>query len=522
MKKFFLFVAASLMALSASAENITVAQAIEIGKKLAAKTETAQEYTVEGYVTKAYDYNSALKTQTFYMSDSQTDDGKYEFQAFLCKIDKAVTAGTKVTVTGKIYNHISAKGGQTIQIKNGVGAKEGGEEPPVPVGDALTVAQALEIAGKLAQGATSSETYEVVGYVTGYAGKNEDGGWAQYGNQNFWIVDDKSSTATSNADGALQVYQGKASEKILIGDRIKVKGTFTNYNGTLEVSLGGEVTFVEKVDRGTEPPTPEDDADVTFLPADFEGQGQAATLETPGGAVTATKNGVTVSADNAYGHNLALRVYKNANLSIVSETEQIAKIVFQFYSTYTGNLETEVVVNAKEWKNTMGSQARIEKLQIYFGTAEEKPKPEVETISVAEAMVIGEAISGSGKTTEKYSVKGYVVSAKGYGEKYDGAQTFYMSDNSTDTRGDFTAYNCKVAAPGVTVGDLVIVSGYIQKYVYDSGDYVIEITSGDVEIASPHAIDNVTLTNPAQKVLKDGVVYIVRDGKMYNLMGMPL
>ena len=521
MKKFFLFVAAALMSVSTFADNITVAQAIEIGKKLAAKAETAEEYTVEGYVSKAYDYNSALKTQTFYMSDKENAE-EYEFQAYLCKIDKAVTAGTKVTVTGKISNHISAKGGQTIRIKSGIGAKVGGDEPPVPVGDALTVAQAMEIAGKLAEGASSSEEYEVVGYVTAYAGKNDDGGWAQYGNQNFWIADQKGSTAASTADGALQVYQGKAEEKVLIGDRIKVKATFTNYNGTLETSKGGVVTFVEKVDRGNEPPTPTDDADVTFLPADFAGQGQAATLDTPGGSVTATKNGVTVSADNAYGHDLALRVYKNANLSVVSETEQIAKIVFQFYSTYTGNLETEVVVNAKEWKNTMASQARIEKMQIYFGSAEEKPKPQVETISVADAMAIGEAISGSGKTSEKYAVRGYVASAKAYGDKYEGKQTFYMSDDPSATRGDFTAYNCSVDAPGVTVGDVVIVSGFIQKYVYDSGDYVIEITGGDVEIVYAHGIEHIELTGNVQKVMVDGMIYIIRDGKTYDMRGQRL
>ena len=521
MKKFFAFVTVALMSISMFAENITVAQAIEIGKKLAAKAETAEEYTVEGYVGKAYTFNSTLKTQTFYMTDDANADSEanFDFQAYLCKLDKAVTTGTKVTVTGKISNHISAKGGQTIRIKSGKGATDGGETPPVPIGDALTVAQAMAIAGALAQGAATTEEYEVVGYVTGYAGKNEDGGWAQYGNQNFWIVDDKSSTATSTADGALQVYQGKAEEKVLIGDRIKVKATLSNYNGTLETSKGGVVTFVEKVPRGDEPPTPVDSADVTFLPADFEGQGQAATLETPGGSVTQTKNGVTVSADNAYGHNLALRVYKGANLSIVSETEQIGRIVFQFYSTYTGNLDTEVVVNAKEWTVTLGSQARIEKLQIYFGTAEQKPKPEVEAISVAEAMAIGEAIEGSGKTSEKYSVRGYVASAKGFGEKYEGAQTFYMSDDPTATRGDFTAYNCKVEAPGVGVGDLVVVTGLIQKYVYDSGDYVIEITSGDVTIESKQAIENIVLTEQAQKVLIDGVIYIVRDGKMFNLQG---
>ena len=157
MKKFFAFVTVALMSISMFAENITVAQAIEIGKKLAAKAETAEEYTVEGYVGKAYTFNSTLKTQTFYMTDDANADpeANFDFQAYLCKLDKAVTTGTKVTVTGKISNHISAKGGQTIRIKSGKGATDGGETPPVPIGDALTVAQAMAIAGALAQGAAT-------------------------------------------------------------------------------------------------------------------------------------------------------------------------------------------------------------------------------------------------------------------------------------------------------------------------------------------------------------------------------
>ena len=129
-----------------------------------------------------------------------------------------------------------------------------------------------------------------------------------------------------------------------------------------------------KINMG-EAPEPPVTADVTFLPADFEGQGQAATLETPGGEVSATKNGVTVSANDAYGHSLALRVYASneelqvvSTFSIVSATEQIGKIKFQFYQTYTGDLPEEVIVNAKEWSvDSMTKHSRIEKIEIFFG-----------------------------------------------------------------------------------------------------------------------------------------------------------
>ena len=112
----------------------------------------------------------------------------------------------------------------------------------------ITVAQALQIAGQLEQGATTAEEYEVVGYVTAYEGADADGGWAKYNNQRFWIADEK-GTAASNADGALEVYQGVPSEMVYVGDKVSVKATLTNYNGLLETTKRGVVTILEKVER---------------------------------------------------------------------------------------------------------------------------------------------------------------------------------------------------------------------------------------------------------------------------------
>ena len=132
-------------------------------------------------------------------------------------------------------------------------------------------------------------------------------------------------------------------------------------------------------------------------------------------------------------------------------------------------------------------------------------------------MEIGAAIEGKGKTAENYSVRGFVINAKAYGEKYEGAQTFYMSDDPKAEKGEFTAFNCNVPEPGVEAGDEVIVTGKIQKYVYESGDYVIEITGGTVTYVE--GVENVVLTEKANKVMIDGVLYIVRDNKMFDVRG---
>ena len=135
----------------------------------------------------------------------------------------------------------------------------------------ITVAKALEIAGQLAENASTTEEYEVVGYVTAYAGADAatDGGWAKYSNQIFWIADEK-GTAASNADGALEVYQGVAEEMVYVGDKIVVKAALSNYKGLLETTKRGVVTILEKVERPEQPVV--EPADVVFTSADFNGQ----------------------------------------------------------------------------------------------------------------------------------------------------------------------------------------------------------------------------------------------------------
>lgn len=382
--------------------------------------------------------------------------------------------------------------------------------------EAISVAEALQIAGQLAQGATTDAEYEIEGYVTAYAGADAatDGGWAKYSNQIFWIADE-AGTAASNADGALEIYQGVASEMVYVGDKVSVKSKLTNYNGLLETVKKSPVTILEKVER---PDVPVDDADVIISGADFAGQGTAET----GSTVSFTKDGVTFTCDKGYSDDAhsTLRCYKNGVITITSETEQIGKIAFQFYSTYTGDLEPEVVVNANEWNYTLPAQARIEKLKIYFGEYEAPEPVEIEPITVAEALAIAQALTPektkSASTTDKYAVKGFVV-----GISTKNANTFYLADEA-GAFGEFEAYKCASVDYEVAEGDLVIVTGKIQHYWGEgsNGEYhSYEISGGTLKHVYGQGVENVVMTEKAQKVIVDGVLYIVRDGKMFNVQG---
>lgn len=384
----------------------------------------------------------------------------------------------------------------------------------------ITVAQALQIAGQLEQGATTAEEYEVVGYVTAYAGADAatDGGWSKYSNQIFWIADEK-GTAASNADGALEVYQGVPSEMVYVGDKVSVKATLTNYNGLLETTKKGVVTILEKVERPEQPVV--EPADVVISGADFAGQGTAET----GSEVSVTKDGVTFTCDKGYSDDAhsTLRCYKNSIITISSTGEQIGKLVFQFYSTYTGDLDEEIVVNAQEWEATLISQARIEKVSIYFGEYEDIPKPELTPITVAEALTIAQALTPekgkSATTAEKYAVKGFVVGISATKEN-----TFYLADEA-GAYGEFQAYKCSSVDREVSEGDIVIVTGKIQHYFgeSDKGEYhTYEISGGTLVHAEVDGVENITLGVEAQKVMMEGVVYIVRDNKLFNLQGVQI
>ena len=384
--------------------------------------------------------------------------------------------------------------------------------------NAITVAEALQIAGQLEPGATTEAEYEIEGYVTAMQG-SEDGGWAQYGNQIFWIADAQ-GTAASNADGALEIYQGVPTEQVFVTDKVSVKAKLTNYNGLLETAKKGVVTIIEK--NGERPEGGETEvADVVIAGADFAGQGTANT----GSEVSVTKDGVTFTCDKGYSDDAhaTLRCYKGGVITISSETKQIGKLAFQFYSTYTGDLETEVVVNATEWTYTLPVQARIEKVSIFFGEYDPIVPQGPDTITVAQAVAIAEALAepaenGQSTTdTKVYVVKGFAVQV--YPKNDDGTWSFFMADKA-GAYGPFSASNTSTDAD-VVENDFMLVRGKIAKRKTNAGKIQLQIYKGTgVHGQAPQGIENIIMTEKAQKVIVDGVVYIVRDNKLFNLQGV--
>jgi len=165
--------------------------------------------------------------------------------------------------------------------------------------------------------------------------------------------------------------------------------------------------------------------------------------------------------------------------------------------------------------------------QIYKGSSwRGEPLPmEVTDVDVAHALEIGNALVLEGEATDVYAegtyrVTGYMVSTP-TGGSYDpeeGIQSFYMSDDATAERGDFLASKVTIDLEAVN-GQQIAVVGRIQKHKSQSGNVSVQIYKGKATNLSRTGIENITLTEKAQKVVVDGVIYIVRDNKMFNLQG---
>ena len=526
MKKFFTFVAAAFAALTINAQALTVAEAMEVGMALDSMATSEAEYTVEGYVINAGAFSMTYHNQSWYMADDAAAAAS-DFQAYNCYPIQGtdtlkVLNGDKVSVTGKLkkyYNKNAAKYIIEFEKANATFiSMADGDHTVVSSIEEVTVARALEIGDALAAGGVTEKQYKIRGYVSAIGTAFSD----QYKNESFYVTDDANSTAASNAEGAFYVYRGKpeTGEEIPVGTHVEFTCTIKKY-----VPSGGGDPVIENADQNIVikilgDVTPVEQADVVFSSADFNGQGTSGT----GSEVTATKDGVTFTCDKGYGDQYGVRCYKNSNVSITSE-QQIGKIVFEFATvsgkTYDGGgMDAEIVVNGTEWSATMSDQARMNKISIYFGEYE---KEQVDTLTAAEALAVAQALEVG--ATQKVVCKAYVASIKTpYSEEY-GNITVWLNDDPTSTYGDIQAYRAKCSAEdgaAIAEHDIVLIEGNVTHTQNEAGDKdYYEFASGAklTLLEKAQGIENVVLTEKVQKVVVDGVIYIVRDNKLFNLQG---
>ena len=91
----------------------------------------------------------------------------------------------------------------------------------------------------------------------------------------------------------------------------------------------------------------------------------------------------------------------------------------------------------------------------------------------------------------------------------------------SDTKGgehQFQAYYAFVPENFFKVGDQVAVTGILQNY-----NGTIEIADGEaVLLEETTGVEDVVVKKNILKVIKNGQMYIIRDGKAYNVLGAQL
>ena len=115
-----------------------------------------------------------------------------------------------------------------------------------------------------------------------------------------------------------------------------------------------------------------------------------------------------------------------------------------------------------------------------------------------------------------FSVTGFVTEIAYAWE--EGSMSFWMADEA-DGDNTLEAYKCAIEneedAPAV--GDKVKVTGKLTKY-----NSTPEFATGNTCVIlekKPTAIDNVAADTKAQKIIRDGQLYILRDGQLFNANG---
>lgn len=175
--------------------------------------------------------------------------------------------------------------------------------------------------------------------------------------------------------------------------------------------------------------------------------------------------------------------------------------------TYT--FDATVSVKAYDWDNDT---------EIVLNEGGVVPPTPVNVISVSKALEIGNALANGATTDETYTVEGWAIKLYGtYNTQYK-SQSWYMADDKTETYGQFEAFQCYPDRE-VAVGDYMIVTGQITKYVSNKNVVTIEIKNGQAHHAHATSLEKTaTMTHPV-KVVKNGKIFIQRDEEVFTVMG---
>ena len=226
----------------------TVAEAQEFLATLGVNVKSEAVY-VKGYITQIdeVDETGQYGNATYYINDTKSTDGQfYVFRGYYLENTKFTSAsqiavGDEVIVTGQLVNYRSSKAseedpytpeftqGNYIYSHNGKTKADGTGPvtPPDPEVKSINVAEALSIIDGMEDSKTTTELYQVKGYVISITEIST----TQYFNATFVMADSKSATEGLTAF-RIKGFEGKDitnPDIVKVGDEVVVQGHLQRY-----------------------------------------------------------------------------------------------------------------------------------------------------------------------------------------------------------------------------------------------------------------------------------------------------
>lgn len=238
-------------------EYITFKEAIALVDSLPANGSSTKQYKVRGYIssvgtsrTDMFSYgncqfniiaNDTASKTNYIQCYNARNIGNVGFK----KGNNIPTAGSTVVMKGTFKKYVSASSGSVtremdpcfiVSYPNYVPAPELPQPRPAS-GDTIDIVTANEIGLRLANKATSTENYYIIGTVESV--KNVD--TSSYGNAEFNITDGQLSLICYRLTG-LGGKKFTSEEQIRAGDIVVCKAKLQNFNGKVELVKGNLVT----------------------------------------------------------------------------------------------------------------------------------------------------------------------------------------------------------------------------------------------------------------------------------------
>jgi len=194
---------------------------------------------------------------------------------------------------------------------------------------------------------------------------------------------------------------------------------------------------------------------------------------------------------------------------------------FEVYKpVFEGNIQVgdkvNVITRIKNYSQTIESETSA--------TVTVVEALKIDTVNVATAVNLALQLDDNTASTKDYVVIGNVAKiATAYSDQFHNI-SFFMTDDavSADAEGALKVFQGGIdeaAGKALAPGDRVMVVGKLFNNFYKDANSAQIAKNSKVTVLWKQAIEQIVLTEKVNKVIMDGVIYIVRDGKLYNLQG---